>query len=346
MHARSVQPRGSVPVALAVALIAVALLAGGCGGKSLPAPLSAAGGELDDGTGLLYRASIKYETGTGTEPEGFADDTAAPSVPSDEYGGFVYGGGTYGGSPYGGASYGTWQGNYSTQPANRQPSYAIESLADAGAVSGTVRWSTVPAHRRVRSPCGEIDNPTLRVGAHGEAAGAIVYLDQILAGRPYAMGQNRLLVVGGTLEKRGCALLPAAQVVSPVPTAVTVFNDAERVTAVARTAGAEPVVAPLAPGGFAQLGIAAGVTVVADEPGRLVPAWIVAPGHPYFAITDDAGRFRIDDVVPGTYKLVIWHPPVVSGWVNGKVQYGAATVVTRTIKVTASGTAKLDVALP
>jgi hypothetical protein len=37
-------------------------------------------------------------------------------------------------------------------------------------------------------------------------------------------------------------------------------------------------------------------------------SWGVAVKNPYFAKTDEHGRFTIGDVPPGTYKLVVWHP--------------------------------------
>lgn len=37
-------------------------------------------------------------------------------------------------------------------------------------------------------------------------------------------------------------------------------------------------------------------------------SWGVAVTNPYFAKTDEQGRFMITDVPPGTYKLVVWHP--------------------------------------
>ena len=37
-------------------------------------------------------------------------------------------------------------------------------------------------------------------------------------------------------------------------------------------------------------------------------SWGVAITNPYFAKTDEQGRFTMTDVPPGTYKLVIWHP--------------------------------------
>jgi hypothetical protein len=42
-------------------------------------------------------------------------------------------------------------------------------------------------------------------------------------------------------------------------------------------------------------------------------AWVVVPPHPYYTLTDEQGRFRLDDVPAGEYTLVVWHPPVVTG---------------------------------
>ncbi|MDH5740946.1 MAG: carboxypeptidase-like regulatory domain-containing protein [Nitrospira sp.] len=39
-------------------------------------------------------------------------------------------------------------------------------------------------------------------------------------------------------------------------------------------------------------------------------SWGVAVTNPYFAKTDERGRFTLADVPPGTYKLVVWHPYV------------------------------------
>ena len=39
-------------------------------------------------------------------------------------------------------------------------------------------------------------------------------------------------------------------------------------------------------------------------------SWGLAIRNPYFAKTDEQGRFTMTDVPPGTYKLVVWHPYV------------------------------------
>jgi len=39
-------------------------------------------------------------------------------------------------------------------------------------------------------------------------------------------------------------------------------------------------------------------------------SWGLAVANPYFAKTDEHGRFTLTDIPPGTYKLVVWHPYV------------------------------------
>src|SRR5262249_28516245 len=36
-------------------------------------------------------------------------------------------------------------------------------------------------------------------------------------------------------------------------------------------------------------------------------AFILVFGHPFFALTDQAGRYRIDNIPPGTYSAVAWN---------------------------------------
>ena len=37
-------------------------------------------------------------------------------------------------------------------------------------------------------------------------------------------------------------------------------------------------------------------------------SWGMAVDNPYFAQTDQSGRFEIGEIPPGTYKLAVWHP--------------------------------------
>jgi hypothetical protein len=36
-------------------------------------------------------------------------------------------------------------------------------------------------------------------------------------------------------------------------------------------------------------------------------AFILVFNHPFFATTDTTGRFRIDDIPPGSYNVIAWN---------------------------------------
>ena len=61
-------------------------------------------------------------------------------------------------------------------------------------------------------------------------------------------------------------------------------------------------------------------------------AFVVVFNHPYFRVTDADGRYRIDQVPPGTYTIV--------GWYEGEAR------VQRTITVTPGTIAELDLVVP
>jgi hypothetical protein len=61
-------------------------------------------------------------------------------------------------------------------------------------------------------------------------------------------------------------------------------------------------------------------------------SWGVAVRNPYFAKTDEQGRFVMTDVPPGTYKLVVWHPYI-------------RTVVEQTVTIEPNGTAETTIAV-
>jgi len=324
----------SVRAAIVIAIGAIAC------GATQRVPLAPPGDDKDDGAGELAHAALKFQTSEDAEP-GFVEQRATRSYDYDGYGGDPYGGdpyGGFGGDPYGGSGYANWRPpQWSYNVPNRMPRYTV-SVGLPGAIEGTVTWNgQLPA--KVSSACGPIDNPTLRVTKDKAVRGVIVYIEKVTVGRstPY---YSKPASVGGMLAKRGCALVPAAQIVAPLPASVSINGDATRTKLRIGKATQD-----LQEGGLVQVEVKAGVTKIDSEDGKLAAAWVLGLETPYYAITDDDGRFRLDELSPGTYELTFWQPPIASANRDGTWTYGSPIVVRRSVKVD-NKTARVSVSLP
>ena len=358
-----------MPSRLLSATTIAALLAGplaiACNRQAPGAKLPAAGSQNDDGSGQLARASVRLLTSTdegGFEPQPTAQQNYGYGYGYDYgygYGGYSYGGfggDWYGGGAYGGNLYASFQPWMPYNQTQRQVDYTIAYGNDQGAIEGRVTWPKpprAPAALDGLTGCGKIDNPSLRIGGGGAVEGAVVYLEKITSGRSLQANQYagyKPITTGGTIELRDCALSPRVQVLLPTPGQLALSNRHDvPVTLVADRPGdsSTRVEQRLDAGGNRAVGVEApGVTRVADQAGVLAPAWIVSGNHPYYALTDDRGRFRLDEVVPGDYTLIVWHPPVVTGVVDGKAVYGEPVVVKKKVTVKKTAATSVSLTLP
>lgn len=336
MHAYGVRQ-----VVAAVSLVGIAL---GCGG-SQRTPLTR-GGDNDEGAGDLAQASIKLRTGDESDDGDNFDNEkrrARAVAYGYTYGGDPYGGDPYGGDPYGGTSYAGWrmpQWNYSTP--NRTPNYQI-NVGLTGAIEGAVSWNGPAPQKLATSPCGPMDNPTLRVTSDKRMRGVVVYIEKIVVGRatPY---YTRPATVGGVLAKHGCTLAPAAQIVAPLPGSIAIHGDTQRTKVRVTPPKGNARTEELDEAGLVAVEVFDGVTRVDGDDGKLGAAWVIGLDTPYFAITDDSGRYRIDELSPGTYDVTFWQPPIASIAANGSWAYSAPIVLRRRVTV-GTKTSQLSVAL-
>jgi Carboxypeptidase regulatory-like domain len=57
-------------------------------------------------------------------------------------------------------------------------------------------------------------------------------------------------------------------------------------------------------------------------------AWVVVAEHPFYAVTNDQGEFRLDHVPPGAYTLQLWHESLGAVTQDVTVRDEAITTVT------------------
>lgn len=315
------------------ALVAAALIGGALACHGPAAPLYSAGSKYDEGHGELALASMKLLT-----PE--LDDVAAahrraPEIEPDPSLEDDAGGGVYGGATYGSHVVPEWR----SVAIDRKPKYRqAEGLS--GAVEGVVTWrGTVPG--KLATSCGAIE--PLAIGGDRALAGVLVYIEKVSVGRPLPV-DGKPVSVGGLVVKRGCALGPAVQVATPLPSPLIVHGDGGR-TKIRVTPPIGPArIYELEEAGRAGMQVQAGVTRIDAADGSFASAWVVGLATPSYALTDDRGRFRIGELAAGTYEVTIWQAPVpaVAG---GALAYGAPIVVKRTVRVDEARTARLDVGL-
>ena len=294
----------------------------GCRPAQPAAPL---GGAKDDGAGDLANASTQLMTEEGSGADPFAPRKRKRDAAA------------LGGTTYGNYVVPGWQsspGTHRTYPRHQQ------QAGLAGAIEGAITWrGAVPTKRQ--TPCGP--QQLVHVGPDRGVGDVVVLIEQVKVGRMMPTdGHNAQ--VGGMLVKRGCALRPTVQLVTPLPAALTIHGDAAKTRLrVMPPTGAARVLA-LGEGGRDAVPVELGITRIEAEDGALAGAWVIGSDAPYFAITDDHGRFRIDELANGTYEVTIWHPPLANEG-TGPITYGAPIVTKRSVTVAGLKPARLDVAI-
>lgn len=324
--------------------VLLGIAAGACAAalacRAHPPPLHPAGSDGDEGHGLLGNASVQLLTGANREVEpddsepgerrddDEDEDLAAAAIVDEADASQAFGGGAYGGKNYAGFVVRPWP----VAAPNREPAYEPQPGL-AGALEGTISWrGAVPA--KLTTACGAI--APLRVTPERRLPGVIVFIESVRVGRAMEVSEARPLSVGGTVVKRGCALLPAAQVAAPLPVAIEVHADARaaqlRVTRIGSQRVPQVVELALQPAAHRGVSLERGSARVEAADGTLAAAHVLGLTTPYYAVTDDRGHYRIDELAPGTYVLSVWRAPVPT-LMGGKLVYGVPVVTTRRVTV-------------
>lgn len=215
---------------------------------------------------------------------------------------------------------------------------AVPPSAAAGDIVGTVRLEgPAPPADMVRATtdlavCGPGPRPAapIMLGPDGGLRDAVVYLAHEklegwqLPGTTFVMDQ------------RGCEFVPRVLVVPPGATievhnsdgVLHNFHTLSRLNPrmnLGQRAGAPPLRVRFDEPEF--------VPVRCDIHGKgVMRAWVVVAAHPFYAVSDASGRFRLSEVPPGPHTLAVWHE-----------RLGQLTVP---VTVGAGGEVQIDVAFP
>lgn len=321
---------------LRAAALLLALAACGSGQRPQMYP---AGSDKDDGYGDLAQKSARLLINDKTESSLFAAHRRRARRAGAPYGGDPYGGSIYGGDPDGPSDTAFPPSSPGRATAPRPARYnAVTGLT--GTIEGTVTWRGAPPPPLATS-CGVVA-PGVRVGADHAVAGVLVYIEHVDVGRTLP-SYGRPVSVGGTIAKRGCGLAPPVQILTPLPAGLAIHGDAtDARLRVTQPSGTTPF--ELQAAGRVLLQAQPGVTRVEAEDGSLGVAWVIAANTPYYAITDDTGRFRIDELASGTYDVTFWRPPLAT-LASGRLVYGEPVITHRPVRVDGTRPARLDVAL-
>lgn len=217
--------------------------------------------------------------------------------------------------------------------------YKPGPLTAIGSVAGTVHLDGAPPADSTpiqvapedAKVCGNKVESSVDASAKG-VADVIVWIADAKSGKPLSNDKRF------ELSSEHCQLDPRIQV-APVGSTVNVFNDDKVIHRLEFIAAANGDT--LQTMRFFNDGQVVASEVLAKTPGivevRCVQhpwskAFIAVFDHPYYAVTERDGGFKIDSLPPGKYTLNVWHE-------------GMGKPVTQSVQVDPSGTARIDLAI-
>jgi hypothetical protein len=215
--------------------------------------------------------------------------------------------------------------------AYASPPYQVITVSGGGSIQGVVKLSApAPAVAPIKTTknqdyCGmSIPNPLYEAGKDMGLKNVEVFIKGIEKGKPNPTGTVTLLNNHCMFEPRvqGASVGQQLKIASNDPilhnthpqvndTSATLYN-------IALPYKGFSVVKPLPP-------VPELIRVKCDVH-EWMRAWIWEFDHPYYAATDEDGRFKLPDVPPGTYTIVAWHE--VMGQKEASVTVSAGKPVT------------------
>ena len=198
-----------------------------------------------------------------------------------------------------------------------QSGYQVITVTDPGTISGTVKWSghqpaslTIPIDKdpEVCDPDShkKRDLQRLVIGSEGGVANTVVFLKNMSSGKAMDIPEARR-----SLDQKRCEYEPhilivpesnALQMKSSDPVLHTVHMDGAATFNLPFPFQNRVTTRNMPSAGLVNLKCNGGHVWMNAE--------LLVVTHPYYAVTDEEGRFKLTGVPPGDYELMAWH----EGW--------------------------------
>ena len=190
--------------------------------------------------------------------------------------------------------------------------YEATDVGNGGSISGEVKYNgTPPAPEKVavtkdNEVCGkEKTSPDLVVGANKGIQNVVVRLTDIQKGKKLEPAASNPV-----FDQKNCEYNPHV-LAFPAGSTVDILNSDGILHNVHTTSTANPSFNQAQPKFKKKIETKVEkpefpIKVQCDAHGWM-HAWWVSEDHPYYAVTDANGAFKLSDVPPGDYQLEAWH---------------------------------------
>ena len=199
-------------------------------------------------------------------------------------------------------------------PSARSQSYQAVTVSNGGTVSGTVKWQgalpriptlAITKDAQICDPASHKtrDLERIVIGTQGGIANSVVYLKDISSGKAMDIAPQRQF-----LDQRQCRYEPHILLVPRDATLQMRSSDATLHTVHMDGAATYNLPFPFPNQVISRQMSTPGLVNLKCNGGHTwMNAELFVVPHPYYAVTDENGKFELTNVPPGEYTIVAWH---------------------------------------
>jgi len=228
------------------------------------------------------------------------------------------------------------------------PAYKVVNVTNGGTITGIVKYEgDAPKMKKLevtkdQNVCGKTEkyDESLMVGPGNGLKNAIVYLLDISSGADFPKMDAQGKPMAYEINQEGCQFKPHVLAL-PAGERLTMLNSDGIMHNVHLFSTVNQPFNQAQQGIRKRMPLPTSVVQKPEVPLKVgcdvhgwMGAWIVVFPHPYYAVTNEKGEYKIANVPPGTYKVAYWQEAC-----------GTNMKTPASVTVAAGGTVKQDFAL-